>query len=103
MEKRLVTERLDKEKENSGVKEKENNVNTAFSYFSGPSKNPGKYKIEIYFGVIDCFDEEGKIKEFTFPALDWWGKLDKICHIEFLKNEPFVFIFMYVLLVHESK
>jgi hypothetical protein len=34
-------------------------------------KDPGKDKMEIYLGGIDCC-ENGDDKDLTFSALSWW-------------------------------
>ncbi|KAI7964365.1 hypothetical protein MJO29_004792, partial [Puccinia striiformis f. sp. tritici] len=56
------TEKKDKEKE------KEND--DIYSFFSGPSNEPGKDEIEMYLGGMDCMDRGEK--NYTFSALKWW-------------------------------
>jgi hypothetical protein len=59
------------EKDTTATKEKEKNDNNIYSFFSGPSENPGKDKIEMYLGGVDCITHGDK-KDYTFSALKWW-------------------------------
>jgi len=59
------------EKETTGSKDNEKNNDDIYSFFSGPSNDPGKDELEIYLGGIDRIDH-GDSKEYTFSALKWW-------------------------------
>ncbi|WAR55078.1 hypothetical protein PtB15_4B698 [Puccinia triticina] len=45
-----------------------------YSFFSGPSNNPGKDEIETYLGGVDRIIHGDK-KDCTFSALKWWKVL----------------------------
>ncbi|KAA1085986.1 hypothetical protein PGT21_026567 [Puccinia graminis f. sp. tritici] len=76
VETRLQNERLEKEKEASQIKETEKKDENVFSFFSGPSKDPGKDELEIYLGGIDRCDNRND-KDLTFSALSWWKVHEK--------------------------
>ncbi|PLW56264.1 hypothetical protein PCANC_02022 [Puccinia coronata f. sp. avenae] len=58
-------------KATKATEEKEKDDDDIGSFFSGPSNNPGKDKIDIYLGGMDRIIHGGE-KDYTFSALKWW-------------------------------
>ncbi|KAI9625045.1 hypothetical protein KEM48_008588 [Puccinia striiformis f. sp. tritici PST-130] len=68
----VVTQSKEHEKKSTEKKdkEKEKENDDIYSFFSGPSNEPGKDEIEMYLGGMDCMDRGEK--NYTFSALKWW-------------------------------